>query len=61
MELRGRIQAREAVALWSKRADALKEGTDLVTEKPDREDWTARDLRKWRYATAIRRRLDRLH
>lgn len=49
-----------AVALWSKRAHAMKEGTDLLTDKPNREQWSDQELRIWRYATAISHRLDKL-
>lgn len=49
-----------AVALWSKRAHALKAGTHLLTDKPNREQWSDRELRIWRYATAISHRLHKL-
>lgn len=60
MELKDRRHAQGAVALWNKRADALKAGSLLVYEKPDREEWTSGELRTWKYASAISRRLDRL-
>lgn len=61
MQLKSRKTAPEAVELWTRRADALKAGTMLVSEKPDREDWTADEVRTWRYAAAISRRMNRLH
>jgi hypothetical protein len=50
-----------AVALWHKRAHALREGSILLSDKPDRISWTDRELRIWRYATAISHRLHKLH
>lgn len=49
-----------AVALWSKRADALRASTDLLADKPNSEQWTDHEFRIWRYATAISHRLDKL-
>jgi hypothetical protein len=49
-----------ALALWNQRAHALRAGTDLLTVKPDRENWTDREFRLWRYATAISHRLEKL-
>ena len=50
-----------ARSLWTRRADALKAGTSLMVKKPDREGWTEDELRVWRYAMAISRRMERLH
>ena len=61
MELRGRKSKPEALVLWSRRADALKAGSILLSEKPEREYWTHEEYRVWRYARAISRRMDRLH
>lgn len=61
MQLKTRKTSPEAVELWTRRADALKAGTMLVSEKPDREEWTQHDVRTWRYAAAISRRMNRLH
>lgn len=47
--------------LWIRRADALKAGTTLMATKPDRDGWTDDELRVWRYAMAISRRMERLH
>ncbi len=60
-QLKSRKSSPEAVELWTRRADALKAGTLLVSEKPDREEWTPDDIRVWRYAAAISRRMNRLH
>lgn len=49
-----------AVALWSKRAHALRAGTVLLADKPNREQWNDDEFRIWRYATAISHRLDKL-
>lgn len=49
-----------AVALWSKRAHALRASTNLLTIKPNRELWSDREYRLWRYATAISHRIDKL-
>lgn len=51
----------EARHLWAKRVDALKAGSILLAEKPDRELWSDKELRLWRYATAISRRMERLN
>jgi hypothetical protein len=61
MVLRGRKSKPEAVVLWTRRADALKAGSILLTEKPDREVWTHEEVRIWRYARAISSRMDRMH
>jgi len=50
-----------ARALWYQRAHALRAGTDLLAGKPDGENWTPREYRIWRYATAISHRLEKLH
>lgn len=50
-----------ARVLWTRRADALKAGTTLMVTKPDRDRWTDDELRVWRYAMAISRRMERLH
>jgi hypothetical protein len=49
-----------AVALWNQRADALRAGSVLLADKPDRTNWTNREFRIWRYATAISHRLEKL-
>lgn len=51
----------EARHLWLKRVDALKAGSNLLAEKPDRALWSHKDMRVWRYATAISRRMERLN
>lgn len=51
----------EAQAVWVRRADALAAGALLMDEKPDRGEWTDRDVRIWLYAMAISRRLQKLH
>lgn len=56
-----RKAAPAAISLWSRRAEALKAGTELVSEKPDRALWSDDDFRVWRYAQAISRRVERLH
>jgi hypothetical protein len=61
MHLRDRMTSPEARELWARRVDALKEGTLLVSAKPNREEWTDEDYRIWRYASAISRRIGRLH
>lgn len=61
MRWKSRKSSRGAVELWNKRADALRAGSLLLAEKPDRDEWTAHELRTWRYASAISRRLNRLH
>lgn len=50
-----------AVALWNRRALALKESSSLLADKPDQDDWTDGEYRMWRYATAISRRLEKLN
>lgn len=51
----------EAKHLWLRRVDALKAGSVLLAEKPDRALWSDRDVRIWRYAAAISRRMERLN
>ena len=50
-----------AVSLWEKRGDALKASSILLEAKPDREEWTRRERRIFSYASAISRRLEKLH
>ncbi len=51
----------EAQSLWLRRVDALKAGSILLAQKPDRRRWSRAELRVWRYATAISRRMERLN
>lgn len=50
----------ESIALWSRRANALRASSSLLADKPNWESWTDREYRIWRYATAISHRLDKL-
>ncbi len=50
-----------AVALWHRRAHALKVSSSLLADKPDQNDWTDGEYRIWRYATAISRRIGKLN
>lgn len=50
----------EAEALWERRANALAAGSGLMSIKPDPDDWTREEQRKWLYALAISRRLGKL-
>lgn len=51
----------EAQSLWLRRVDALRAGSILLERKPDRALWSRHELRVWRYATAISRRMGRLN
>ena len=61
MRLKNLKVAPAAIGLWYRRAEALKAGTDLVAEKPDRDLWSNHDYRIWSYAMAISRRVEQLH
>ena len=61
MLIKDRRMTGSARVLWTRRADALKAGTNLVVAKPDRDGWTEDEFRVWRYAMAISRRMERLH
>ncbi len=50
----------EATSLWTRRANALAAGSILLTEKPDRSQWTRDDRRVYYYALAISRRIEKL-
>ena len=50
-----------AVQLWEQRGDALKTSSMLLEEKPDRDQWTAAERRAFIYASAVSRRLSKLH
>ena len=50
-----------AVALWERRGDALKASSNLLDEKPDRDEWTPAERRMFSYASAVSRRLEKLH
>ena len=50
-----------AVALWERRGDALKASSLLIDKKPDRDDWTSAERRIFFYASAVSRRLEKLH
>ena len=52
--------SQDAFALWNRRAVALRDSTVLLADKPNRDAWTDRELRTWRYATAISHRLHKL-
>ena len=49
------------VALWIRRGDALKKSSKLLEKKPDREEWTPEERRVFLYASAVSRRLEKLH
>ncbi|MDQ8698621.1 hypothetical protein [Hyphomicrobium sp. LHD-15] len=59
MTLRSNLSESEA-ALWDRRNEVLVQGTTLMNEKPDMEDWTDQERRLWLYAIAIGNRLERL-
>jgi hypothetical protein len=59
MTLRSNLSETEA-ALWDRRNDVLVQGTALMNDKPDMEDWTDQERRLWLYAVAIGNRLERL-
>lgn len=61
LAIRNSTTSPSALALWHRRADALREITNLLAAKPDHVSWTEREIRIWRYATAISRRLHKLH
>lgn len=58
--IKDRKLAPEAAARWTRRSEALEAGTILLSSKPDRDDWTSEDLRLFRYAMAVTRRMDKL-
>lgn len=51
----------KAVSLWERRGDALKASSNLLEEKPDRQEWTRAERRIFNYASAISRRLEKLN
>ncbi len=59
MTLRSNLSETEA-AVWDRRNEVLVQGTALMNEKPDMEDWTEQERRLWLYAVAIGNRLERL-
>jgi hypothetical protein len=59
MPLRTNLSEAQA-AWWDRRSEVLVMGTELMTEKPDVETWTARERRIWLYAMAIGNRIERL-
>jgi hypothetical protein len=59
MTLRSNLSESEA-ALWDRRNEVLVQGTALMNDKPDMEDWTDEERRLWLYAVAIGNRLERL-
>ena len=59
--MKERILPSRAVALWERRGDALKASSALLEQKPDREEWTAAERRLFFYASAVSRRLEKLH
>jgi hypothetical protein len=61
MPLRGRRLDLDAEARWNRRSDALEQGTKLMSDKPNPEEWTNEDRRLWRYALAVQRRLEKIH
>lgn len=60
MVLRDRMTSPEAVARWNRRSEALEAGAILLAQKPNREQWTHEELRVFRYALAVSRRMDKL-
>ena len=61
MKERNSILDTRAVTLWEKRGDALKASSNLLEEKPDRQEWTRAERRIFNYASAISRRLEKLN
>jgi hypothetical protein len=61
MTIKGAIMSEAAWALWERRNAALEASAQLMSEKPDIEEWTKEERRIWTYALAIGRRLERLH
>ena len=61
MTLKGSRLTPEACALWERRNAALEGASQLMSEKPDIDDWTSKDRRLVMYAMAIGHRLDRLN
>jgi hypothetical protein len=59
MTLRLNLSESEA-AVWDRRNEVLVQGTELMNDKPDMEDWTDRERRLWLYACAIGNRLEQL-
>ena len=59
--MKERVLSARAVALWERRGDALKAGSVLLEEKPDHEAWTPAERRVFFYASAVSRRLEKLH
>ena len=59
--MRERVLTERAVALWERRGSALKASSALLDEKPDREEWTPAERRVFSYASAVSRRLEKLH
>ena len=61
MMMKERVLTARAVRLWERRGDALKAGSELLEEKPDRDEWTRAERRIYTYASAVSRRLGKLH
>ena len=57
----GRISKEQAVALWERRGEALRASSMLLDQKPDHEEWTSTERRVFFYASAVSRRLEKLH
>ena len=43
--MKERVLTARAVALWERRGDALKASSELLEEKPDRDEWTHAERR----------------
>lgn len=59
--MRNRKFGAAEAARWDRRGEVLDAVNKLLEKKPDRDEWDDQDWRRYRYALAISRRIEKLN